>query len=182
MKLESLFEAQSYSVRKITRSDREGLSDFVDFYNESDQLSWTLTPARLLSKIGSNGRLYALYFGDELVGTIGLKESTISPDSMELGYIMIAEQHRSLRNVMKLYNGIKKKLTKFDLVYATTNKDNRTINKLLEFSNKFKKVMLIRSNFSTNQLYVWVSTVSGDVEENTKKLRDDYGSYVLRLI
>ena len=181
MKIEQLNEAVSYRVVEIRRSDQEGLYDFCDFYNESDQLSWTLTPSRLLGKIGSTGRLYALQYDDKLVGTLGLKQADVTSDSFEIGYIMIADAHRSLKNVMSLYKAAKKRIKSASLVYATTNRDNLTINKLMEFTRKFKKVALVRSTFSTNQLYLWVSTQAGDIEENTKILLNDYGSHIIRI-
>ena len=181
MKLVSLLEAARYFVKPVTRQNTEELLNFCEFYNESGQLSWTLTPKRLLAKIGSRGRLFGLYIGDRLVGTIGLKESDISANAFEIGYIMIDEDHRTLPNLLLLYKAMVRKLRTSELVYATTNKENTTINRLLDYSSKFEKVAQIRSNFSTNQLFVWLSTEAGDFDTNKNSLLKDYGKYLIRM-
>ena len=47
-------------VSEIEPSNKDLLSQFCDFYNESGQLSWQLNATRLLSKLGSQGKAYVL--------------------------------------------------------------------------------------------------------------------------
>jgi len=168
MKLQQLSEQEStnYELRTIKISDSQGLQQFSEFYNEAGTLSWKLTPNRLKQKLGSRGRLWGLFIEgtDEMVGSIGLK--TIKDDEgqslAEMGYLMIAKGHGSLPNVMTLYKAALKRVKSFDAVFMTTDVKNRKINKLLDRSNKSHLVLMIKSPFSNNKLYVWQVGKSSD--------------------
>jgi hypothetical protein len=183
MKISNLFEQQSYSVREISKSDIEGLEEFCVFYNASGELSWQLNPQRLKSKLGSKGRAYGLYFDDMLVGTIAIKQ--IGMENMiagEAGYIMIDIEHRSLPNVMMLYKEILVAAKKFDIIFATTNIENRAINTLLKRTNKFEQILKIKSPFSANKLFVWSSKISNhkySPEERMAAIRTHFEDNIL---
>ena len=182
MKIAHLFESNRYDVKEIKRNNIEALEDFSEFYNKSNQLSWTLNPQRLLSKIGSTGKLFGLYLDTELVGTIGLKQDDVSDDAFEIGYIMIDADHRTGQNFMKLYVSLIKHIRRSNLVYATTNVDNTKINNILQATNRFTKIAKIRSTFSDSKLYVWLSTsAGGDFDANKETLINNYGTHVLQL-
>jgi hypothetical protein len=152
-------EEVSYEMRKIKVSDNQGLQMFSDFYNESGQLSWRLTPQRLKSKMGSKGQLWGLFIKgtDEMVGSIGLKhiKEDASVDLAEMGYLMLHPNHRSLPNLMTLAKKAIMKAKSFDAVYITTNVKNRTINKLMDRTPKADKILKIKSNYSNNLLWVY---------------------------
>ena len=195
MKLSNIFEtyhstqlneeAVGYSVKVIKSNDTELLQKFCEFYNESGQLTWTLTPQRLLSKLGTKGVSAVLLYDDEVVGTIGLKSNNAMSDQYnagEVGYIMVDENHRSLQAVMMIYKSIKKFFNRFDIVFATTNIQNRTINRLLEYTKDFEKVAEIRSTYSSNILYVWsyIDSKFGN-EESKEAIKMAFGSHIRRI-
>lgn len=161
MILKNLFEQATYTVHEIDKSDGDGLQAFCDFYNNSGQLSWQLTPSRLKGKLGSRGSAHGLYIDGELVGTVGLKQMDVSGlIGAEIGYLMIDEKHRSLQNLMLLYKDILDQAKKFDTTFVTTNIKNKTINTLLKRSNKFEKALMIKSPYSNNRLFVWTTKIS----------------------
>ena len=182
MKLKKILNEQAtqYDVRLIKLTDTEGLQQFADFYNESGQLTWALTPARLKQKVGSKGKLWGLYpsGSDQLVGTIGLKvvQSTSDADLGEIGYVMVATEHRSLQNIMKLFKVVLAKARRFDAVYITTNVKNRVINKLLDRTPKAEKILMVKSPFGggQNKLFVYMVTTSASPQK--RQLITDYFS------
>lgn len=185
MKHTQLFEqAMQYDVRLIPLSDVDGLQAFADFYNESGQLTWQLTPSRLKQKVGSKGKLWGLYpqGSDEIVGTIGLKtiqshnSDTPDVDLGEIGYVMVDSEHRSLQNVMKMFKVVLAKARKFDAVYITTNVKNKTINKLLDRTPKTDKILLVKSPFGGGQNKLVVYMVNTTKSPNRESLIKDYFS------
>lgn len=169
-------ESFQYEVRRMKITNIQDLQEFSDFYNTSGQLTWQLTPTRLKQKMGSKGRLWGLFIEgtDSLVGTIGLKE--IEDELGEIGYLMIHENHRSLKNVLLLYKAAFKYSRKFNTVYVTTNIKNKTINKLLDRFSKIDKMFKIRSPFGggANNLFVWVvNTGKQDVEHLTNFFKEN---------
>jgi len=152
-------EENQYDLRPIKITDAEGLQQFADFYNDSGNLTWKLTPNRLKKKLGSRGRLWGLYQqgSDQMIGSIGLKTIKDEEGSRlaEMGYLMIAKTHRSLPNVMILYKAALKRVKTFDAVFMTTDIKNKTINKLLDRSAKSELILQIKSPFGNNKLYVW---------------------------
>ena len=178
-------QSEQYVVKKISTRDREALHTFADFYNSAGQLTWVLTPTRLLQKIGTKGRLWGLYTksNNELVGTIGLKHlvDDSNHDLGEIGYTMVAEGHRSLPNVMKLFKAALVKAKTFDAVFITTNTKNRTMNKLLDRTPKTDKLFMVKSpyNGSSNKLFVYaVNTTSSP--DRIEILRAYFENYLIQ--
>lgn len=167
------------SVSEIEHSNTELLSQFCDFYNESGQLSWQLNPTRLLSKLGSSGKAYALLSEGVVVGTIGLKEHSAGGlDGAEIGYFMVDPEYRSFKAALSLFNATKEASREFDYVMSTTNVNNTTINRLSEHSKFMQLAFEAKSPFSSNRLNYWVSTInngSHSIEEVIEVLSDEYG-------
>lgn len=161
--------SEQYDVRVIKISDKAGLQMFSDFYNEAGTLSWKLTPQRLLKRLGSRGRLWGLFVkgSDEMVGSIGLKVIKDEEGSSlaEMGYLMLAKEHSSLPNVLKLYRAALKRVKMFDAVFMTTDVKNKKINKLLDRDSKSTLFLHINSPFTTNKLYVWMIGKSEESKE-----------------
>lgn len=183
MKLKELLseETLQYEVKRIKNSDRDELQKFADFYNQSGQLSWTLTPQKIIQKLGSKGRIWGLYIKgtSDLVGTIGIKDLSVGEQDMgEIGYVMVSPEHRSLQNLMMMFKEVIRYSRKFDDVFATTNTNNRPINVLLDRTGKADKILKIRSPYSRNLLFVWnINTSrSGD---NTQALVAHFKQHIL---
>lgn len=158
-----------YEVREISRSDQEELQRFADLVNEGSQLTWKLNPTKLTAKMGARGSLWGLYNGDEMVGTVGIKEADLGGFTAgEMGYLFILPEHRSLKNVQVLLRSILKEAKRFDLLFATTNKNNRAINTLMDRTKKMDYVFTARSPFSANMLNFWLAGIS-----NKKISRDE---------
>jgi hypothetical protein len=158
-----------YEIREISRTDQEELQRFSDLVNEGSQLTWKLNPTKLTSKMGSRGSLWGLYNGDEMVGTVGIKEADIGGFMAgEMGYLFILPEHRSLKNVSLMLKTILKESKRFDLLFATTNKNNRAINVLMDRTKKMDYVLTTRSPYSANMLNFWLSGIS-----NKKISRDE---------
>jgi hypothetical protein len=163
MKLQQILteETLQYEVKRIKNSNREELQKFADFYNIWGKVKWNLTPQRIISKLGSKGRLWGLYIKgtNDFVGSIGIKDVSTSTDELgEIGYIAIEPEHRGLPNVMMLFKEVIRYSRKFDNVYATTNTagdDAKKVNGLLDRTGKAEKILKIRSPYSRNLLYVW---------------------------
>jgi predicted acetyltransferase len=176
-------EAVDYEVRKIRVSDAAGLQEFSDFYNNSGELTWKLTPQRLKKKIGSKGKLWGLYVKEtgEMVGSIGLKHVNdgATVDIGEMGYAMLHPDHRSLPNLMTIFKQAIRKARAFDAVYVTTNTKNRTINKLLDRTPKLEKILKIKSQFSNNLLYVHYVKNTGN-EQNEEIIRAYFKEHTLQ--
>ena len=174
-------ESNQYEVRKIMLTDNNELQKFADFYNMAGQLSWQLNPSRIKSKIGTKGRLWGLYIKDSdmLVGTIAVKE--IETELGEVGYLMLDPDHRSFKNVMTLYRVILKYSRKFESVYITTNIKNKTINKLLDKTEKIEKMFMAKSQFGggANLLYVWIVKTG---RENPERIREYFNTNIIQEI
>ena len=180
MKLEQILTEESvqYEMKRIKNSNRAELQKFAEFYNQSGQLSWTLTPQKILQKLGSKGRIWGLYIKgtDNLVGTIGIKDLGVGDqDIAEMGYVMVAPEHRSLPNVMMMFKEALRYSRKFDDVFITTNTNNRPINTLLDRTGKADKILKIRSPYSRNLWNVKTSR-SGD---NTQAITDHFRQHIL---
>jgi len=173
--------SEQYEVRVIKISDKAGLQMFADFYNEAGTLSWKLTPQRLLTKLGSRGRLWGLFVKgtDQMAGSIGLKTIKDEEGSSlaEMGYLMLDKEHSSLPNVLKLYKAALKRVKMFDAVFMTTDVKNKKINKLLNRDSKSTLFLNIKSPFSNSKLYVWMI---GKSEESKEIISSHFDEYVIK--
>lgn len=176
MKISELNEDYKTSAAKQLQSTQE-LQQACDLINAGGQLSWTLTPAKLNQKLGSEGAIFGLFDGDEIVGTIGLKHSTIQAHSVaEVGYLYVIPEHRNFQNLMKLYNIASEYAPSYDFVYATTIKTNQTINTILQRNSKVKFAFSARSPFSSNILNYWISKNARlDSDEAIEILKSEFG-------
>ena len=159
-----------YFVKRIDRNDTDLLSQFADLYNQSGQLTWQLSPSRVVQKLGRMGEAYGLFVDVDkhavrLVGTVAVKASDIAQyDVGEIGYLWIEPEHRTFRNVSALYSAVKKVSKKFDIVYNSTNVKNEGINKLLSYAKGMTKIFTAKSQYSTNRLHYWLSSNNnGDI-------------------
>ena len=186
MKITNLFESVAgYTVKEVNKSDMPKLQDYCKLYNQSGQLSWDITPVRLLAKIGGNGVLFALFYDGEMVGTIGLKNETkLIEDGRvaEIGYLWVEPEHRSFTNVMALHRPVLLKASDFDMVFATTNSKNKQISTLLKRTPNFRFAFTAKSPFlgSSNVLNYWVCTNSTQsTTEQIKTLTGAYGDNIM---
>ena len=172
----SLTEDYKTSTAKQLESQTE-LQQACDLINAGGQLSWTLTPAKLNQKLGSDGAIFGLFDGEEIVGTIGLKHSTIQSHSVaEVGYLYVIPEHRNFQNLMKLYNIASEYAPSYDFVYATTIKTNQTINTILQRNSRVKFAFSAKSPFSNNILNYWVSKNARlNSDEATEVLKSEFG-------
>lgn len=130
-----------------------------DLINDGGQLSWVLTISRLKGKLGSIGLLYGLYDNDELIGTVGLKETRVGGyTGVEVGYLYIHPDHRNFSNYMKLYAVLVPVRSSFKFIFMTTNTTNNTINTLMKRNNYVDFAFEAKSPFSNNRLNYWVVT------------------------
>ena len=181
MKLYEMFghvitEDYKTSAAKQLQSNQE-LQQACDLINAGGQLSWTLTPAKLNQKLGSEGAIFGLFDDDEIIGTIGLKHSNIQSHSVaEVGYLYVIPEHRNFQNLMKLYNIASEYAPSYDFVYATTIKTNQTINTILQRNSRVKFAFSARSPFSSNILNYWISKNSRlDSDEAIEILKSEFG-------
>lgn len=158
MRITFLNESVSYHVDEVMLHDDEEVSTFTDLINDGGQLSWTLTPDRLRSKLGSKGKLFGLYNDQDAVGVIGIKEAIVDGvTGGEIGYLYIDPDYRSLQNAIKLYNIALDNAHRFPFLMATTVTSNRQVNTLLDKSSKMKKLFTIKSPYSSNMLNYWLA-------------------------
>ena len=185
--MKELFEQQLnlnfLVVKEIRKSNQEELKKVSDFYNQAGQLSWQLNPNRIKQKMGSKGKIWALYNPDnEIVGTIGVKVLEEDEyDIGEIGYVMIKEGYRSIRNLLMLYDIAFKYAKRFDAMIITTRVSNKRINTLLNQSKRVERLFKIRSPYSTNLLYVWI-VKRGRLEMNERKeiVRDYFAGHIIK--
>ena len=172
MKIIQLFESQ-LSIKEL--SSESEFQDASEIINSGGQLSWTLTPSRLRGKLGGSGRLFALYSGESMVGTIGLKETTIEGIvGAEVGYLFIDPEYRSFSAYTLLYRAIKDVASSYNFIYATTITTNNTINKLMSRNQYVTFGFEKQSPFSSNMLNYWIAHgTKMDVLEVKEHFSDD---------
>lgn len=157
MRYLEITENYNSNVTKRLTSTSE-LQHACDLINAGGQLSWELTPSRLLSKLGNNGAIFGLYNDDKIVGTIGLKSSSLEGHNVaEVGYLYVDPSHRNFPNLTKLYAAVSNHAPNYDIVYATTVTTNRVINKLLQRNSKIEMAFSAQSPFSSNTLNYWIA-------------------------
>ena len=173
MKVLQLFESTLH-IEEITEHDN--LQDACDLINDGAQLSWTLTPSRLLGKLGSSGKLFALYDGNEMVGTVGLKETTIEGiTGAEVGYLYIKPESRSFNAYTLLYRAIRDVSSNYNFIFATTVTSNKVINTLMKRNQYVTFGFSQKSPFSSNILNYWiVHGTKMSVESVEQHLSDEY--------
>lgn len=161
MNLQQLLESTEYRAYEIDHSDRNGLEEVCEVINKGGQLSWTLTPSRLLGKLGSNGKIFALYFHNGIVGSIGIKETSINNISGgEIGYLYIEKEHRSFKNLSMLYTAVIGVANKYSFLFASTNRDNTTINTLMKRNPYMELAFAAKSPYSSNILFYWLCNIN----------------------
>jgi len=173
MKVLQLFESTLH-IEEL--SSEEELQQACDLINDGAQLSWTLTPSRLLGKLGSTGRLFALYDGNVMVGTVGLKETTIEGvTGAEVGYLYIKPDSRSFSAYTLLYRAIKDVSHNYNYIFATTVTTNNVINTLMKRNQYVTFGFSQKSPFSANILNYWiVHGTKMSVESVEEHLSDEY--------
>lgn len=173
MKVIELFES-TLNIEELTSTDE--FQNACDLINDGAQLSWTLTPSRLMGKLGSSGKLFALYDGNLMIGTIGLKETTIEGiTGAEVGYLYIKPENRSFNAYTLLYRAIQGVASNYQFIFATTVTTNKAINTLMKRNQYVTFGFSQKSPFSSNILNYWVAhgtkmSVSSVVEH----LSDEY--------
>lgn len=161
---------------QVEELDEVDLEDACGLINEGGQLSWTLTPSRLKSKLGNTGKIFGLFINSEIVGTIGLKETSVNGViGAEVGYLYLDPDNRSFTNYVKLYSALKKHANKFNFIYATTVTTNRTINRLMEHNDSVQFGFSSQSPFSSNILNYWIGIgTKMDIKDVVSLLKDKY--------
>lgn len=155
MKVLQLFESTLH-IEELTSN--EELQDACDLINDGAQLSWTLTPSRLLGKLGSSGKLFGLFDSNDMVGTIGLKETTIEGiTGAEVGYLYIRPDSRSFNAYTLLYRAIRDVASNYQFIFATTVTTNKTINTLMKRNQYVTFGFSQKSPFSSNILNYWIA-------------------------
>lgn len=171
MKLYNIFE--SSEVTKISDSQ---LQDACELINDGGQLSWTLTPSRLKGKLGSIGKIFGLYIGGQVVGTIGLKEININGVvGVEVGYLYLHPEYRTFSNYVQLYTPLISVASQYNFIYLTTVTTNTVINKLMNHNSNVKHGFTSKSPFSSNMLNYWVARgTKMDVDSVVELLQDKF--------
>lgn len=176
---ESIFEVDS-----IDKSDFDALQEACDLINDGGQLSWSLDPSRIISKLGNIGQLFGLYNeNSNMVGVIGLKETKIDNiTGVEIGYLYIDPEYRSLRNATLLYNKAITQSNKYPFIIASTNVTNKNVNSLLSKSSKMEFVFIAKSPYSSNKLNYWISSHNNgsvDVDDIKEKLQEKHSNNII---
>ena len=173
MKVLQLFESTLH-IEEL--SSNEELQQACDLINDGAQLSWTLTPSRLLGKLGSSGKLFALYDGNDMVGTIGLKETTIDGiTGAEVGYLYIKPENRSFNAYTLLYRAIRDVASNYQFIFATTVTSNKVINTLMKRNQYVTFGFSQKSPFSSNILNYWIAHGTKMSVDNVKQhLSNEY--------
>ena len=184
MKLNQLME--SFHLQEIDRYDDLGLGEFANFYNDSGELSWQLTPQRIRQKMGRKGKVWVIK--DPETGVIGataaIKHIADDQDDIaEIGYLMINPEFRAEINPIKMFKEVLKATKRFDVTVATTNILNKDVNRLLSRIMDAEKVLTIKSPFGTgSKLNVWnvskYSTLSA--EEQNFIINRYYSDYIVQ--
>ena len=161
-----------YVVKKILTSNREGLQEFSDFYNDSTDQSWVLTPTRLMQAVGHKGMLWGLYTNsNELVGTIALKHIVDENDNDigEIGYVNINEGHRTMANVVKLFKQPIMKSKQFDAVYVTSDIKNKGMNKVLDRISNTDRFLVVKAptGAGNRKLFVYMVNTTKNPERES---------------
>lgn len=173
----------TYHVEEVKRTDTDKLQPLVDLINAGSQLSWVLTPSRLLSKIGPRGRIFGLFDSSgNPMGVIALKQTQIGDyDTAELGYLYLDPSARGFQNAILLYKAALKVTHSYDFVFATTNSTNKTVNTLLARTNKMQYAFKAKSPYSSNILYYWIVLGNSRLTEQMKiqALVDEYKDNII---
>ena len=170
-----------YMIKKIDRSDKEGLTAFSNMVNAgSFQKSFKVNPMKLVKKLGTIGGIYGLYTEDgELVGGIGMKHKQFGDvNAGEVAYLIITEEHRSMKNLILLFKRILIASKKFDMVYFMTEVRNKVLNKLMDRSPKIEYVFDGKSPVGNMKVKYWLSTINNKQytpEDQAQILRDNLG-------
>ena len=173
MKVLQLFESTLH-IEEL--SSEEELQQACDLINDGAQLSWTLTPSRLLGKLGSSGKLFGLYDSNDMVGTIGLKETTIEGiTGAEVGYLYIKPEARSFNAYTLLYRAIRDVANNYQFIFATTVTSNKTINTLMKRNQYVTFGFSQKSPFSSNILNYWIAHgTKMSIDKVEQHLSDEY--------
>ncbi len=180
MKINKLLESAAYDVKTVPLQSVE-VSEIVDLINDGGQLSWVLTPQRLAGKLGSTGMLFGLYYDNEPVGVIAIKEMHIEGiHGGEIGYLYVHPDHRSLPNAIKLYNAALDNAKRYGFLMASTITTNREVNTLLKRSSRVELLFSAKSPYSSNILNYWMATASGGslTFEELKDIMKDHFGYI----
>lgn len=173
MKIIHILES-NLSIKELIDSD--DLQNACDLINDGGQLSWTLTPSRLLGKLGSSGKLFGLFSSNQMIGTIGLKETTIDGiTGAEVGYLYIIPEHRSFNAYSMLYRAVKDVANQYNFVFATTVTTNTVINRLMARNQYVTFGFEKKSPFSSNILNYWiVHGTKMNLEDSLNHLAGEY--------
>lgn len=173
MKVIHLFE-NILSTKQLNNIDE--YQEACDLINEGGQLSWTLTPSRLDGKLGGSGKLFGLYTESTMVGTIGLKETTIDGVvGAEVGYLYVSDNARSFNAYVSLYSEIKNTASEYNFIFATTVSTNKVINTLMKRNSHVSFGFSQKSPYSSNILNYWIAHgTKMDIDQSVQHLSDEF--------
>lgn len=175
---------EGISIKEIERTDKAGVLRFCEVVNELSPISWKLTPQRLLLKMGKLGAIFGLFSGEQMIGTVAIKEaSVVDLKAGEIGYLYLHPDFKTMNNMLALFYHAIDNARRFDLVFLTTIKKDLGLNRLFDRAvNKVKFAFEAKLKTVSTIVNFWVAVKSNGkytIEERIDALKSVYQDQIV---